>query len=123
MSNACPRCGTTKLERVHRSVAGRLLFRKVLQCGQCGFRAREWRVPFESTAAFVFSRYTRCIDCGSYRVRRMPSRDQIDRMTNRPLSLVFALTFAPIYHCGPCRLQYHDWRAVAPDARRDQRTA
>jgi hypothetical protein len=95
----------------------------VLACGKCGCLLREWRVPFESAATFAFSRYTRCIDCGSYRVRRLPRRDQIDRMTNRPLSLMFALTFAPIYHCGPCRLQYHDWRPVSPSAGSERRTA
>jgi hypothetical protein len=53
----------------------------------------------------------------------MPQRDQIDRMTKHPISLLIGLTGAPIYHCGPCRLQYRDWRDVAPEARREQRSA
>jgi hypothetical protein len=60
----------------------------------------------------VFSRYTRCVQCGSTRVRRLPERDRIDRMSSHPLSVLLGLTFAPIYHCNPCRLQYRDWRKI-----------
>jgi hypothetical protein len=73
---------------------------------------REWRKPFEATRTFAFSRCTRCIECGSARVRQLESRDRIDRMSRHPASLLMALTLAPIYHCSPCRLQYRDWRPV-----------
>ena len=63
-------------------------------------------------AAFVFSRYTRCIDCGGYRVRAARPRPNRPHV-RRPLSLLFGVTLAPIYHCSPCRLQYHDWRGIA----------
>jgi len=115
MSNHCPTCGAT-LERVRRSLIGRLLFRKVQACGACGCRIREWRVPFEDALTFLFSRHTRCIECGSARVRCLATRDRIDRMSNHPFSVLCALGFAPIYHCSPCRLQYHDWRRADPAA-------
>ncbi len=34
-------------------------------------------------------------------------------MSSHPICLLLALTFAPIYHCNPCRLQYRDWRPLA----------
>jgi uncharacterized protein with PIN domain len=111
MNNSCPRCGAA-FARVRRSFVGRALFRKVQICSACGYREREWRVPFASEAAFVFSRYTRCIECGGYRVRRLSERDHIDRMSAHPLSLVFGVVLAPINHCSPCRLQYRDWRGI-----------
>jgi len=35
-------------------------------------------------------------------------------MSSRPYSVLIALTGAPTYYCGPCRLQYHDWRSPLP---------
>jgi len=90
------------------------MFRKVMKCSTCGYHARAWRLPFDRTTTFVFSRYSRCIQCGSYRVRRLPGRDRIDGRSTHPLSVLLALTLAPFYHCNPCRLQYHDWRSVQP---------
>jgi uncharacterized protein with PIN domain len=115
MLNACPRCGSI-LERARRSLAGRLFFRKVLSCPECGYVARTWRIPFERTATFVFTRYSRCIQCGNYKVRRLSGRDRIDSISTHPLSVLLSVTMAPFYHCNPCRLQYHDWRPVHPTA-------
>lgn len=122
MSIPCPRCGTG-LERVPRSSAERLIYRKVLACSACGYRMHERRVPFHSLAVFVFSRYTHCIECRNPRVRLLPRRDGIDRMSAHPLSLLFSLTLAPIYHCSPCRLQYHDWRRVDPAFQTEARSS
>ena len=94
-----------------------------MACSKCGYRARTWRLPFEKTATFVFARYSRCIQCGSYRVRRLPGRDRIDSRSTHPLSVLLALTMAPFYHCNPCRLQYHDWRPVNPSAEAETRQA
>jgi hypothetical protein len=85
------------------------------------YRARTWRLPFEKTVTFVFARYSRCIQCGSYRVRRLPGRDRIDSRSTHPLSVVLSLTLAPFYHCNPCRLQYHDWRPVQPSDQQETR--
>jgi hypothetical protein len=50
-------------------------------------------------------------------VRLLSERDHIDSRSAHPLSVLLGLTFAPFLHCNPCRLQYHDWRAVHPSAR------
>jgi hypothetical protein len=78
-------------------------------------------VPFEATLTFVLSRHSRCIQCGSYKVRRLNGRDEIDRVSAHPLSMLLGLTLAPFYHCNPCRLQYHDWRSADPAARTDHK--
>ena len=109
------------LARVHRSLVGRAMFRKVLACSACGYRARTWRLPFEKTATFVFARHSRCIRCGSYRVKRLRGRDRIDSRSTHPISVLLSLTLAPFYHCNPCRLQYHDWRPVQPSEQPETR--
>ena len=121
MQTSCPRCGAS-LDRVPRSLAGRVLFRKVQLCAKCGFRRREWRVPFETALTFTLSRYSRCIQCGSCKVRKLQERDHIDRVSAHPLSMLLGLTMAPLYHCNPCRLQYHDWRPAHPSARTEPKS-
>ncbi len=121
MQTSCPRCGAP-LERTPRSVVGRALFRRVQLCRKCGYQLREWRVPLEATLTFILSRYSRCIQCGSYKVRRLNGRDEIDRVSVHPFSMLIALTLAPFYHCNPCRLQYHDWRTVRPAARTEPKS-
>lgn len=103
-----------------RSLLDRVLYRKVQQCVACGVRIRERRVPFQAEIEFATATHTRCIQCGNLRVRRLPKRDMIDRMSLHPLSLMASLARAPIYHCNPCRLQYHDWRPVHPSALRER---
>jgi hypothetical protein len=73
-------------------------------------------MPFEKTTTFVFTRYSRCIQCGSFKVRRLAGRDRIDSISTHPLSVLLSVTMAPFYHCNPCRLQYRDWRPVHPTA-------
>jgi hypothetical protein len=80
-------------------------------------------VPFESVLHFALSRHTRCIQCGNLRVRRLPKRDRIDRVSAHPLSVLAGVLRAPFYHCNPCRLQYHDWRSPDPAAVRTERSA
>lgn len=80
-------------------------------CRSCGTRVHVWRIPFEATWAFVSTRQTSCIMCGNPRVKRIPARDRIDAMSVHPLSILFGLLGAPIYHCNACRHQYHDWRS------------
>jgi hypothetical protein len=116
MATACPRCGNP-LDRVHRSLAGRLFLRRVLRCNSCGFQLRKWRTPMAATRTFVFSRHTRCVQCGNPRVRRLQTRDRIDRMSRHPVSVLFGLFRAPIYYCNPCRLQYRDLRPMDSGSR------
>ena len=94
-----------------------------MACPKCGYLVRDWRIPLESTGTYLFSRYSRCIQCGSFRVRRLSGRDRIDGRSGNLLSLLLSLTFAPFYHCNSCRLQYHDWRPVHPTAHADSRSA
>lgn len=113
MPSSCPRCDGP-LSRERRRPFERVYLIKVEACRRCGARVRSYRVPMANAARFLFARYTRCIQCGTEKVRRLPARDRIDRMSKHPLSLLFQLTFAPIVHCGACRLQYHDWRKPEP---------
>jgi hypothetical protein len=85
-----------------------------MSCPKCHHVERLWRVPFERAATFVLSRYSRCIQCGSYRVKRLAGRDRIDSLSTHPLSMLTGLLFAPFHHCNACRLQFHDWRAIHP---------
>ena len=55
-------------------------------------------------------------------VRQLNGRDQIDRVSVHPLSMLLALTMAPFYHCNPCRLQYHEWRPVHPSVRTESKS-
>ncbi len=114
MSLPCLTCGGASV-RHRRSLVERLFVRTVRICERCGSREREFRRPFESAREFLFARHTRCIDCGTSKVRRLSTRDHIDRMSRRPYSMLIALTGAPIYYCSGCRLQYHDWRPPAPE--------
>jgi hypothetical protein len=94
-----------------------------MECPKCRHVERRWRVPFEREGTFVFSRYSRCIQCGSYRVKRLAGRDRIDTLSAHPLSVIAGLTLAPFHHCNACRLQFHDWRAIHPSSRTEPKPA
>lgn len=115
LTHSCPTCQTS-LTRVPRSGLQRFFYRRLLACPTCTYRRTELRVPGGALFSFLFSRHTHCLRCGNPRVRRLPSRDHIDRMSRHPFSLLMGLTRAPIQHCGPCRLQYRDWRRPDPTA-------
>jgi len=112
MSQSCAACGDA-LERAPRNWFERLTAERVLACRGCHARVRTWRLPpLSSTARFVGSSKSRCIECGTSRVRRLPARDGLDRMSRHPISLLLTLTAAPIWYCSMCRVQYRDWRGV-----------
>jgi hypothetical protein len=114
MSQSCTACGSGPLERTRRNWFERVTAERVLACTACHTRVRIWRpLPFAATFRFLTSSRSLCICCGTTRVRRLPARDDLDRMSHHPLSLLFRLTLAPIYYCNMCRLQYHDWRPAA----------
>ncbi|MFN8065054.1 MAG: hypothetical protein U0P82_09680 [Vicinamibacterales bacterium] len=100
---------------MHRTPFERLIYRRVQQCSGCGRRTGERRIPLQRELAFVRSSHACCVECGSFRVRRLTRRDGIDRMSRHPVSLLAALVGAPIYHCNPCRVQFHDWRPLDPE--------
>jgi len=105
----CPNCGH-RLMRTHRTTIQKLLFREALRCSHCGFRRKRLHPVIDVDRLFVFSRYTRCIRCGSTNIQRLSERDRIDSMSNHLFSRLFQLTAAPLKKCPSCRLQYYDWR-------------
>lgn len=111
MAATCPKC-SLPLDRQRRNTVERILYRKLWSCRSCGLRVHVRRIPFQATWSFVSTRHTSCIMCGNTRVRRIPARDRIDAMSAHPLSILFGLMGAPIYHCNACRHQYHDWRSL-----------
>ena len=104
--------------RSHRTPVERILYSNAFRCGHCGRRSR-WVYPaIRSRVGFLFSRYTRCIRCGSTRIERLTRRDRIDPVVRSLPNQLVRLTGAPIKKCPTCRLQYYDWRPIAPVNRR-----
>jgi uncharacterized protein with PIN domain len=113
----CPRCGH-HLARTHRTAVEKLLYADVYGCASCGYVARHLHRALDRNFEFYCSRFTHCIRCGSKRIERLSKRDVIDSMSHHLVSLLFRLTGAPLKKCPACRLQYYDWRPIAPDSRR-----
>ena len=113
----CPECGK-HLVRVHRHSLERVLYSGVFRCHQCGFRSASLYPFFRVHLRQLFSRYTHCPRCGMEFVTRMHRRDRVDSRSNHPLSWIQGLLFAPLNKCPSCRLQYHDWRPLTPQARK-----
>ena len=111
----CPSC-RKPLERRHRTLVEKLLYRDAFRCAACAREVRRLGALGSVRASFYLSRYTRCIRCSSHRVRRQKHRDRIDFMSRRVISLVLRLTGAPLNRCPACRLQYYDWRPIKVQA-------
>jgi hypothetical protein len=118
----CPKCGG-HLRKVHRQVYERLFCAAAYACRHCNFRVRRFRPWWTSICQFTFSRYTRCIRCGTVRVHRVYKRDRIDEASWHPFSLIQQILGAPKNKCPLCRLRYHDFRPLAPAARANQKAA
>ena len=103
--HSCPHCHK-RLVRVHRGMLHKLFYTDMYICSGCTRRVGLWR----STLIFLFSRHSRCIQCGSHAVHRVAKWDRVDRFTRNLLGLAQSLVGAPIFRCGGCRLQYLDWR-------------
>ena len=56
-----------------------------------------------------------CPECGNTRVRRLPRRDRIDRLSDVPWSVIQRHLGGKLYHCALCRLQFYDCRKQALD--------
>jgi hypothetical protein len=63
---------------------------------------------------FVVSTHARCTNCGTAKVQRVAKRDLLDGLSKNVASQLQRLTFAPLNRCAACRLQFYDWRTVAP---------
>jgi hypothetical protein len=95
---------------MHRGYLQRIPYSIMFRCRQCGYRIGNFHSWMFAFYRFVFSRYTRCIHCGTDSVSRSSKRDRIDRPVRHPLSVLFQVLGAPLNRCAACRLQYYDWR-------------
>jgi uncharacterized protein with PIN domain len=111
----CPKCGG-HLGKVHRTLAERPIFSGAYACPKCKFRFRQFQPWWYTTYRFVFSQYTLCLRCGTYRVHRVNKRDRLDQVSRHPFSLIQQVFGAPRNKCPFCRLQYHDVRPFGPAA-------
>ena len=112
--SACPSCGQN-LHRIRRTFFQRISYAEVTTCLACGERVYRIHPSVSSVLHFVFSRYTRCVECGNYNVRRLAERDRVDRMSKSAFSWWFRLTRGQLHKCDACRLQYYDWRPKQSD--------
>ena len=115
----CPKCGQGMM-RAHRTRLQKVLYSDAFCCSNCPYRDVWLRPTIDVNLSFFFSRFTRCVRCGTDKIHSLRERDQLDSMSKHPTSLLFALTGAPIRKCPYCRLQYHDWRPPAPTVRRNK---
>jgi hypothetical protein len=109
--------------RVHRTMLEKFVRSDMYECAGCRRRVGTYHRSLYAYSRFLFSRYSRCIRCGSEAVQRLKKRDKVDGFSQNPLALVQALTGAPINRCSPCRLQFFDWRKPRPGANPDSNLA
>ena len=105
--------------REHRRSLEKLIYTDIHRCTKCGYRLTWLRLVRRGNLKFVFSRYTRCIRCGTAYVQRSSKRDRIDSVSKNLLSRILFVSGAPVNKCVACRLQYYDWRPPRPDAEPD----
>ncbi len=104
------------MARRRRSWFDKLLYSRVFRCSSCGRTKKTRRLFDRPGVRFVLATHTHCVRCGSVHVKRSRKRDHIDSVSRHPLSSLAALSGAPLVRCDACRLQYHDWRPIHPDA-------
>lgn len=112
----CIYCGG-HVKRVHRGYFERWFASDAYVCHRCKRRSHRYHHWWFSTYRFIFSRYSVCLRCGTYRVRRLAKRDRVDSLSKHPLSLIQQMFVAPRNKCPNCRLQFHDLRPLAPEVR------
>jgi uncharacterized protein with PIN domain len=111
--STCHHCGK-RLVRVHRKQFEKFIWSDMYECVGCKRRAGVNHRALYVNGHFLFSRYSRCIRCGSEAVQRLKKRDKVDEFSKNPLALVQAILGAPVNRCSPCRLQFFDWRKPRP---------
>jgi hypothetical protein len=109
----CSRCGH-RLVRIHRTPAQKIFFSEAYRCSHCRYPHRVVHPSLDVNLAFFASRYTCCVRCGNRGVRPLKTRDLVERTSRHPVSQLFRLAGAPLRLCPLCRLQYNDWRPIAP---------
>ena len=94
----CPRCGM-HMVRIHRESIQKLAYSECFKCLECKLNLGRQRPLLQhlhsSFALLYFPRYSRCPQCRSTAVHRLPKRDHIDSLAPNPLGLVQALLHAP----------------------------
>jgi hypothetical protein len=114
----CPDCATHS-SRHHRGVFEKIVSRAAFRCDQCGAKSYYYRAFLA-----IFQPYCQCPVCHSRDVRKLASRDPLDRMSRNPLRRILILFGCPLYHCTFCRLQFREWRSLDPKrAARPQKRA
>ena len=108
----CPHC-RKRLLRVRRTLFEKLLHSDMYACSGCRRRIGARR----SSLVFLFSKYARCIQCGSSStIAQLAKPDRVDHFTTNRWGLVQGLFGAPVYRCSPCRIQFYDWRRLRQSA-------
>src|SRR4029079_4477488 len=101
----CPECGRDLMRR-HRKATQRIWYAEAFSCPGCDYQVKRMRPMFRSNLAFLASRHSCCVKCGTMNVHRMAKRDRIDTLSHNLFSWIFRLTGAPLTKCSICRLQY-----------------
>jgi uncharacterized protein with PIN domain len=109
----CPECAKHMI-RTHRSHIQKIVYTDTFRCPKCGYKFGTVRPWLRIKAGYIFSRFTRCVRCGTLNVHRSQKRDRVDRPTRQFLGRIQRIVFAPLNKCEACRLQYYDWRPPYP---------
>jgi hypothetical protein len=103
------------MERVARTWLQRIVYSEVYVCTACGAQLGLHRPSLSAVIVnnyrFIFSRYSRCISCGSEVVER---NNRVYFLSKNPLGWIQWLVGAPVMECSPCGRQYFDWRVPPP---------
>lgn len=106
LTASCPVCGD-ELRRTKRSLRERIRYSAVYSCRYCQHREYISRLD-----VLKVSRHARCPECQNSSLHVLKRRDYIDRYNRNPFRLLQKLMGAHLYHCGFCRLQFYDLRAL-----------
>ena len=103
------------MERISRTWLQKIMYSEIYICVACGARVALHR-PFISATIvnnyrFIFSRYSRCLSCGSEAVG---PNERVYFLSKNPLGWIQWLAGAPLMECSPCGRQYFDWRPPQP---------
>lgn len=99
------------MSRQPRKLWQRIYWSAVYKCTSCHtFHAlSRWE--------YYFSWNVSCRRCGQTDVSALPKRDQLDRMSYHPVSILQWLLGGSLYHCYRCREQFYDIRQRCRDLR------
>ena len=104
MLRACGKCGGT-MERVRRSLWGRVLYRAAFQCGGCGARDLRRRRFLRR-----WSMVARCPRCFSSELTVRRRRDPSESFRGGVIRRLQGWMGVKLCYCARCRLQFYDSR-------------